>query len=881
MTPEQAERKAKAERAKKLLAKRKKDKEGLAVSSKASSEIGGASPRASIDVPASATGVEGLEEQQSKGSRGEEARQDGDVLKEYTANEKLVEKDSRKTEPSPSSEAVEDLSLKESKDDSAHKDEDAPVAIKPAQTDVGEQPAATTEEKEHDEGDQAQPTIQAEISISGTDHAVPNPTDSVPDSVKPFASMANDKSTEPEAEVVLSNTHGAEKKNKKKKKKGKTGGVEEKPAPSFHPEAEAPEEEDEPTGVDEGIAERMMADEVESQREDEQENAIKLDQTPLPHTLDVVPDSAHDSVPAPKLSSVLATEEPQPPVITSDSTILAAAQEELATLKTQLSVLSHIRDAATHLEEENTTLRASVDGLTERLERMEIIEAEHAERHAEVEALNEQLEAAEERAEEARQEAARGNRERENAERRAKEAEERLDRQRERESGLEVEVNRLKQAEKEDSEISLAGVREQHSEAVEKLDGLQRTYDSLKADQETLQASLTSTSIELESTRDRLSSTTAALTASEAQAQELSASVSGLTEARDALQTQLAKETKRCEQAVNQRSALLQDNQGLLAQLEEMRERNGELMKELVAATEERSALQASVKRLESEVEELKQAKENDSSEAERLKTEYETETRLRRETERDLETTRELLEQQSKTHSEQLAELQPRLEALTVGYSEIERELDVSDSTKDGIDDAESRTNPSVVVVREIQNLKAEIKRLGNEMDELRPAVKETDSQQEDPVALVQAQHALEISNYSSQLRSIESALHAESSRSHSLSKQITDLQAELFETKRQLQQRETYPSTAPSLVSYRLAPTTTMIDEKLPPSVRQKRRTALALLKARLTAAAGSAPGTPLNETDHRPDHLFRSQLSEDAVFWCPCCDGDLISL
>jgi hypothetical protein len=277
-------------------------------------------------------------------------------------------------------------------------------------------------------------------------------------------------------------------------------------------------------------------------------------------------------------------------------------------------------------------------------------------------------------------------------------------------------------------------------------------------------------------------------------------------------------------------------------------------------------------------VEELKQAKETDDAETERFRREYEDETRLRKDTERDLQTTREMLEQQSKTHNEQLAELQPRLEALTVAHSEIERELDVGGSTDQG-DDQENASS-SAAVVGEIQNLKAEIKRLRDEMDEMRrgAAATATETQLEDPVALVQAQHALEISNYGSKLRSIESALHAESSRSHSLSKQITDLQAELMEAKRQQQQRDLHPSTS---LSYRLAPTTTMIDEKLPPSVRQKRRTALALLKARLSAASSSAPGTPSNEADHRPDHSFRSQLSEDAVFWCPCCDGDLISL
>lgn len=142
-------------------------------------------------------------------------------------------------------------------------------------------------------------------------------------------------------------------------------------------------------------------------------------------------------------------------------------------------------------------------------------------------------------------------------------------------------------------------MKEKHTGALKQLESLQKTHDSLQAEHETLQDSLKSTTAELDSTRDLLSSATTARTASDARVEELSASVSSLTEARDALQLQLGKESKRCEQAVTQRGALLQDNQGLLAQLEEMRERNGELMKDLVTVTEERDVLQVSVKKLE------------------------------------------------------------------------------------------------------------------------------------------------------------------------------------------------------------------------------------------------------------------------------------------
>lgn len=266
----------------------------------------------------------------------------------------------------------------------------------------------------------------------------------------------------------------------------------------------------------------------------------------------------------------------------------------------------------------------------------------------------------------------------------------------------------------------------------------------------------------------------------------------------------------------------------------------------------------------------LETAQQESEQRRDQLASEHEREVQLRKDTERDLKTAQEILEQQNKSHTETVAQLNRQLEAMSVAFSEIERELDVPGADEPG--------QSATAIVDGIKGLRTDIRKLEADIQRLKESAKTAEGQ-EDPVALAQTQHALEISNYASQLRSVESALHAESSRSHALSKQIADLQAELAEARRT--PRETATLVGPA-VSYRLAPTTTMIDEGLAPSVKQKRRAALALLKARLSAAAG-APGTPSgsHENGHGPDHSFQSQLSEDAVFWCPCCEGDLISL
>lgn len=385
----------------------------------------------------------------------------------------------------------------------------------------------------------------------------------------------------------------------------------------------------------------------------------------------------------------------------------------------------------------------------------------------------------------------------------------------------------------------------------------------------------------MDSLRTRLSDADAALTKATARADSLDSSAATLKSKHETLRTQLAKETKRAEAAHTSREALLAENQGLLSQLEEMRERNGQVMKELAELGEERDSLLGSVAKLEvsshpgnefvvlrdpsqRQIQDLETAQQESARDKDRLMSEHEREVQLRKDTERDLKTTQEMLEQQNQVHNEQKADLDRRLEEMTVAFSEVARTLDISD---------DSGSAPAII--NEIRKLKSDIQRFEEQAEQAR-TVAEANENEQDPVALAQTQHALEISNYASQLRSVESALHAESSRSHALSKQIADLQAELVEAKRL---RHGTSGTVTPTISYRLAPTTTMIDEGLSPSVKQKRRAALALLKARLSAEANSTPGTPLTAPDlNRP---FRSQLSEDAVFWCPCCDGDLISL
>ncbi len=213
------------------------------------------------------------------------------------------------------------------------------------------------------------------------------------------------------------------------------------------------------------------------------------------------------------------------------------------------------------------------------------------------------------------------------------------------------------------------------------------------------------------------------------------------------------------------------------------------------------------------------------------------------------------------------------------------------------------------------------------------------------------------------SRLRTAEDALHVESTKSHNLAKQITDMQIEISRLAREREEaiaKLAEPSPTKSSIFSRsgggaamasaissplpdrrsLSPslpspshvhshggfgpvmaTRPPIDQNLPPSARQKRQVSLALLRARMgpstdgshLSQAHSHPQTPSRSVsvqggdeedevkaaiasgdveemkrysaEHGSMHgiggLARSQFGDEAIFWCPSCEGDLITL
>jgi hypothetical protein len=234
-------------------------------------------------------------------------------------------------------------------------------------------------------------------------------------------------------------------------------------------------------------------------------------------------------------------------------------------------------------------------------------------------------------------------------------------------------------------------------------------------------------------------------------------------------------------------------------------------------------------------------------------------------------------LEQQTKEASRSLAQV----EAVTVA-------LEQPDATD---------------LVRPINELKERLAGLEQSM-----AAQSADTSKDDATEALRAQHAIELSERDSRIRHMQEDAHAENSRLHRMSKQIGDLETELASLRSKPTSRPaSIPSFAtpqPSPVKARpssfaisgppaVAPPSASIDASLPPSMRHKRQVSLAMLKARMSGPPPSLarqsskvntsePITEVDETAHAALHTtFRSQLSDDAIFWCPGCSQDLITL
>jgi chromosome segregation ATPase len=226
-----------------------------------------------------------------------------------------------------------------------------------------------------------------------------------------------------------------------------------------------------------------------------------------------------------------------------------------------------------------------------------------------------------------------------------------------------------------------------------------------------------------------------------------------------------------------------------------------------------------------------------------------------------------------------------------------------------------------------EIETLRAEISSKDEEIERLREAMSSRPSPaalprtlDEEMVGSLRQQQALELSAAHSAIRALETSVFEAEAKSHSLQKQVKALEDELqLRLSRAAPQHHSLPARTPSGTNANFPrstlkpaahaiPVRSVIDQELAPETLHKRRVSLSMLKARLdsevAASAGShissrplSPMQPKHEMSVLPtvpepqdeaawdaqSHLSKRPrfLDESHVFWCHCCNGDLVIL
>jgi myosin protein heavy chain len=222
---------------------------------------------------------------------------------------------------------------------------------------------------------------------------------------------------------------------------------------------------------------------------------------------------------------------------------------------------------------------------------------------------------------------------------------------------------------------------------------------------------------------------------------------------------------------------------------------------------------------------------------------------------------------------------------------------------------------------------LRAELNAKDDEMEHLRTSSSDEAaprSLDDEMIGALRVQHAMDLSNANSQIRTLETAVFEAQAKSHNLQKQISILEDQLA------QQRSTSRATSrpfspgvpgrPSSRAFNptdlrrgsfshrssnLAPPSprTVFDVGLSPETRHKRQVSLGMLKARIDSeVAASAGGYPSSRqlspvpqgnegiSGREPDspswhaqHIHRRPqfMDESHIFWCHSCDGELVIL
>ncbi|KII94027.1 hypothetical protein PLICRDRAFT_36258 [Plicaturopsis crispa FD-325 SS-3] len=474
-------------------------------------------------------------------------------------------------------------------------------------------------------------------------------------------------------------------------------------------------------------------------------------------------------------------------------------------------------------------------------------------------------------------------------------------------------------------------LNEQHKAILEQLAAVTSARDTLSKEKASLQSQIDASQAAQATLQAQLTEAASGLAAQHRQLQ--------------AVQTDLRNATRRADEAEAIQKDLQTEGTNLMRSLDEMRPKIVELTDTKLELVEKVASLEQALRNRDTVISQL----EGSSDEIQHLKAE--SDIRLREaidahEKER-ASVERNLLELQ-RAYSELQGELEATRSSVQAFNAErathhqlaasqlndIERLTALSRSQAEELDSAleelEARKQQDEAEQSFIQQTQAEMESLRSEIERLReappsPALNGR-SLDDEMLSSLRQQHALDLSSAHSQIRSLETSVFEAEARAHSLQKRVRALEDELAQSHSspRIIPRAFSPS-IPRRASDELRrssfshkpsglappPARSAFDLSLSPETRHKRKVSLSMLKARIdsemAAAAGSgsrpgsramspALGAPAKsdpaglETVHepRPGSSLRAQvfkrpqfLDESHVFLCHSCEGDLVIL
>ncbi|TFY68584.1 hypothetical protein EVJ58_g902 [Rhodofomes roseus] len=258
---------------------------------------------------------------------------------------------------------------------------------------------------------------------------------------------------------------------------------------------------------------------------------------------------------------------------------------------------------------------------------------------------------------------------------------------------------------------------------------------------------------------------------------------------------------------------------------------------------------------------------------------------------------------------------LQEHMEQVSGLQSELDERQDAQQEAQEFLEHAQD----------EMEALRAELSAKDQELEQLRVAASTPISAQpnaldEEMLSAIKQQHALELSAVQSHMRTLETSVFEAEAHAHALQKHVTALEdqlAHLRPSSRASQRSPMPPRTSSRPVDFsddlrrasfnahkpsHLAPTPTSATfEGLSPEAQHKRRVSLSMLKARIDSevAATAKLSSPTIKTAGLPTVVEsaapqstaavqhhaaprKPQFMDDShIFWCHCCQGDLVIL